>query len=84
MQQILSATFGLSFWPVPTTAAMQGKMAAQLGDAQSVVWFSEFACSFSSAPVLTIDFKSRLTPRQTQLDLSSRALTAISSAGVSS
>ncbi|KFH43588.1 putative MFS-type transporter-like protein [Hapsidospora chrysogenum ATCC 11550] len=36
---ILSNTFGLSFWPVPTTAAMQGKLAAQFGEPQSFVWF---------------------------------------------
>jgi hypothetical protein len=83
MQQILSATFGLSFWPVPTTAAMQGKMAAQLGDAQSVVWFSESTCGSSLAAVLTVVFKFQLTPRRTRLGLSLRARTAISSAGVS-
>ncbi|KAG9258701.1 fungal trichothecene efflux pump [Emericellopsis atlantica] len=36
---ILSATFGLSFWPVPTTAAMQAGLAAQFGEPQSLVWF---------------------------------------------
>jgi MFS family permease len=36
---ILSSTFGLSFWPVPTTAAMQGKLSAFLGDPSAVVWF---------------------------------------------
>ncbi|KXL44413.1 hypothetical protein M433DRAFT_166556 [Acidomyces richmondensis BFW] len=29
---ILSSCFGLSFWPVPTTAAMMGKLAVKLGD----------------------------------------------------
>lgn len=29
---ILSSCFGLSFWPVPTTAAMQAKLAPLLGD----------------------------------------------------
>lgn len=36
---MLSCTFGLSFWPVPTTAAMQGKLAVQFGEAQSFVWW---------------------------------------------
>lgn len=30
---VLSSCFGLSFWPVPTTAAMQAKLAPLLGDA---------------------------------------------------
>lgn len=29
---ILSSCFGLSFWPVPTTAAMQARLAPLLGD----------------------------------------------------
>ncbi|KAK5726188.1 hypothetical protein LTR17_013003, partial [Elasticomyces elasticus] len=29
---ILSSCFGLSFWPVPTTGALQGKLAIKLGD----------------------------------------------------
>lgn len=28
---VLSSTFGLSFWPVPTTAAMMGRLAIQFG-----------------------------------------------------
>ncbi|KAK6429261.1 hypothetical protein LTR95_014595, partial [Oleoguttula sp. CCFEE 5521] len=38
---ILSSCFGLSFWPVPTTAAMQGKLGAKLGDATgtSIYWY---------------------------------------------
>jgi hypothetical protein len=32
---ILSSTFGLSFWPVPTTAAMMGRLAIQFGDPTS-------------------------------------------------
>ncbi|CAH0017768.1 unnamed protein product [Clonostachys rhizophaga] len=35
----LSATFGLSFWPVPTTAAMQVKIATRFGDPLSYVWY---------------------------------------------
>lgn len=34
--QILSSCFGLSFWPVPTTAAMLSKLAAKLGDPTGV------------------------------------------------
>ena len=41
--QILSSTFGLSFWPVPTTAAMQAGIAAQFGDPTSAYWMSECA-----------------------------------------
>ncbi|CAM1502223.1 Fc.00g042070.m01.CDS01 [Cosmosporella sp. VM-42] len=36
---ILSSTFGLSFWPVPTTAAMQGRLAAAWNDPTAVAWF---------------------------------------------
>lgn len=38
---ILSSCFGLSFWPVPTTAAMQGKLAPLLGDitATTSYWY---------------------------------------------
>lgn len=39
--QILSSCFGLSFWPVPTTAAMEGKLALKLGDTMgtSSYWY---------------------------------------------
>jgi MFS family permease len=37
--QVLSSTFGLSFWPVPTTAALQSKLSIQLGDPSSVAWY---------------------------------------------
>ncbi|KAK3679198.1 hypothetical protein LTR78_000759 [Recurvomyces mirabilis] len=38
---ILSSCFGISFWPVPTTAALQAKLAPQLGDLTGVTsyWF---------------------------------------------
>ncbi|TKA74991.1 hypothetical protein B0A55_02646 [Friedmanniomyces simplex] len=38
---ILSSCFGLSFWPVPTTAAMQAKLAVTLGDATGITsyWY---------------------------------------------
>jgi len=36
---ILSATFGLSFWPVPTTAALQTKLGAMFGDAEGTYWY---------------------------------------------
>jgi MFS family permease len=36
---ILSSTFGLSFWPVPTTAAMMAKLAIQFGLPTASVWF---------------------------------------------
>ncbi|KAF2790607.1 MFS general substrate transporter [Melanomma pulvis-pyrius CBS 109.77] len=36
---VLSSTFGLSFWPVPTTAALQGKLSLQFGDPSSVAWY---------------------------------------------
>lgn len=36
---VLSSTFGLSFWPVPTTAAMMGRLAIQFGDPTSSAWF---------------------------------------------
>jgi MFS family permease len=36
---VLSSCFGLSFWPVPTTAAMQSKLVAKLGDPTSVYWY---------------------------------------------
>jgi len=42
LSQILSSTFGLSFWPVPTTAAMQGILGTKLGSATSVYWYSEW------------------------------------------
>jgi hypothetical protein len=35
---VLSSTFGLSFWPVPTTAAMMAKLAIQFGDPTSSAW----------------------------------------------
>jgi len=35
----LSSTFGLSFWPVPTTSAMMAKLAIQFGDPQSSAWY---------------------------------------------
>lgn len=36
---ILSSTFGLSFWPVPTTAAMMAKLAIQFGSPTASAWF---------------------------------------------
>ncbi|KAK4891378.1 hypothetical protein LTR27_010032 [Elasticomyces elasticus] len=38
---ILSSCFGLSFWPVPTTGALQGKLAIKLGDTTgtSTYWY---------------------------------------------
>ncbi|KAF7187779.1 Trichothecene efflux pump TRI12 [Pseudocercospora fuligena] len=38
---ILSSCFGLSFWPVPTTSAMQATLASNLGDATgtTVSWY---------------------------------------------
>jgi MFS family permease len=36
---ILSSTFGLSFWPVPTTAALQSKLSIQFGDPTSSAWY---------------------------------------------
>ncbi|KAK7186722.1 hypothetical protein DPSP01_001075 [Paraphaeosphaeria sporulosa] len=36
---ILSSTFGLSFWPVPTTAALQSKLAIQFGEPLSSAWY---------------------------------------------
>ncbi|KAH7377328.1 major facilitator superfamily domain-containing protein [Pyrenochaeta sp. MPI-SDFR-AT-0127] len=36
---VLSSTFGLSFWPVPTTAAMMGRLAIQFGSPTSFAWF---------------------------------------------
>lgn len=35
----LSSTFGLSFWPVPTTASMMAKLAIQFGDPTSSAWY---------------------------------------------
>ncbi|KAF2465273.1 MFS general substrate transporter [Lindgomyces ingoldianus] len=36
---VLSSTFGLSFWPVPTTAALQTKLATAFGDPTSSAWY---------------------------------------------
>lgn len=36
---ILSSTFGLSFWPVPTTAALGGALATQFDAPLSYVWY---------------------------------------------
>jgi MFS family permease len=36
---ILSATFGLSFWPVPTTAALQTQLGIKWGASTAVYWF---------------------------------------------
>ncbi|KAF2840344.1 MFS general substrate transporter [Patellaria atrata CBS 101060] len=36
---ILSSTFGLSFWPVPTTAALQSQLGLRWGDPVSVGWY---------------------------------------------
>jgi hypothetical protein len=36
---ILSSTFGLSFWPVPTTAAMMAKLAIHFGSPTASAWF---------------------------------------------
>ncbi|OAG43819.1 hypothetical protein AYO21_02046 [Fonsecaea monophora] len=35
---ILSASFGISFWPVPTTGAMGQALATKFGDVQSAPW----------------------------------------------
>jgi len=39
--QILSSCFGLSFWPVPTTAAIMAKLAVKLGDPTGITsyWY---------------------------------------------
>jgi len=44
--QILSSTFGLSFWPVPTTGALQGRLSARWGDPVSAGWYG--ACFYCS------------------------------------
>lgn len=36
---ILSSTFGLSFWPVPTTAAMMARLAVSFGEPTSQAWY---------------------------------------------
>jgi hypothetical protein len=36
---VLSSTFGLSFWPVPTTAAMMGKLSIEFGAPTSSAWY---------------------------------------------
>ena len=36
---VLSSTFGLSFWPVPTTSAMMSRLAVQFGDPTSSAWY---------------------------------------------
>lgn len=36
---VLSSTFGLSFWPVPTTAAMMAKLAIKFGAPTSQAWY---------------------------------------------
>ncbi|KAH7121050.1 fungal trichothecene efflux pump [Dendryphion nanum] len=36
---VLSSTFGLSFWPVPTTAALQSKLSIQFNDPTSMAWY---------------------------------------------
>ncbi|KAF1846276.1 MFS general substrate transporter [Cucurbitaria berberidis CBS 394.84] len=36
---ILSSTFGLSFWPVPTTAAMMNRLSVQFGAPTSRAWY---------------------------------------------
>lgn len=36
---ILSSTFGLSFWPVPTTSAMMARLATQFGAPTASAWF---------------------------------------------
>ncbi|KAF2404505.1 MFS general substrate transporter [Trichodelitschia bisporula] len=36
---VLSSTFGLSFWPVPTTGAMQTGLGARWGDITSTYWY---------------------------------------------
>jgi MFS family permease len=36
---VLSSTFGLSFWPVPTTAAMMSKLSIQFGAPASSAWY---------------------------------------------
>jgi hypothetical protein len=41
--QILSSTFGLSFWPVPTTAAMQAGLGIKFGNPTSTYWMSMFS-----------------------------------------
>ncbi|TKA81099.1 hypothetical protein B0A49_00394 [Cryomyces minteri] len=36
---ILSMGYGLSFWPIPTFAAIGGQVATELGEASKVIWF---------------------------------------------
>lgn len=36
---ILSSTFGLSFWPVPTTAALQSKLSVIFNNPTSMAWY---------------------------------------------
>ena len=38
---ILTATFGLSFWPVPATAAMQTTLGIRWNDPTAIYWFSK-------------------------------------------
>jgi hypothetical protein len=46
---ILTSTFGLSFWPVPTTAAMQATLGARWGTPTAIYWFSKlFRTCYSS------------------------------------
>jgi hypothetical protein len=37
---ILSVSFGVSFWPVPTVGAMGTPLAVKLGDATGTNWFT--------------------------------------------
>lgn len=50
---ILSSTFGLSFWPVPTTAAMQSSLGLKWGAPTAIYWFSK--------PVFSPKLKAQLT-----------------------
>ena len=59
--QILSSTFGLSFWPVPTTAAMESKLAVKFGEATSAYWMSMFSQSNQTQPNPTRFLKLALT-----------------------
>ena len=44
IDQILSSTFGLSFWPVPTTAALQSRLGAQFGGNLYLIgWYGTLA-----------------------------------------
>jgi hypothetical protein len=50
--RILSSTFGLSFWPVPTTAAMQSILSVKFGDPTSTYWMSTLISSPESSRLI--------------------------------